>query len=187
MGIEHFYWFVDRAVADPVLQMSWKDYLRKYPWKGSRTSFSTVEELLNFCLEPQPDADTVARVITECSLRWTLQHSVPSYFFLHNIVYNVPRLRKHCPVVGVEDNWADEGTIIAVAVHAYLEGWIGEKTLWAIYNITGSQYPRGWLKLTRAEYIEIDYALGYGATERPIFRWQERRSLTVVGDCASPL
>jgi hypothetical protein len=30
MGIEHFYWFIDRDVINPVLEMSWKTFLRKH-------------------------------------------------------------------------------------------------------------------------------------------------------------
>src|SRR5262249_12935957 len=44
-------------------------------------------------------------------------------------------------------------------------------TSWAVHNITGREDPRPWLKLTYSEREHLEQGMGYGAVEKPLFRW----------------
>jgi hypothetical protein len=114
MGIEHFYQFIDRAVVDPVLMMSWADFLRKHPWRRD-----SLEELLDFAVEPQPDSDARSRILATRSLRWTMRRSTPAYYFLNTLIYHVPHLRRRCPDVWANDCY-DVAALEAAAVEAFL-------------------------------------------------------------------
>lgn len=166
MGIEHFYWFIDREVIDPVLEMSWKAFLSRYPWRRK-----VMEELLTFAVDPEPNSVEVSQILEKRSLRWTIQRSSPAYFLLSEIVDHVPHLRQRSRNVLPNDLY-EVAVLEATAVDAFLEGRIGEKTLWAVYNVDGRENPINWLRLSRSELWHVEVALGYGAVERPIFSWQ---------------
>jgi hypothetical protein len=167
MGIENFYQFVDRAVVDPMLQMSWKAFLRKYPWRRD-----SLEELLAFAVEPEPDSGAVSYILAERSLRWTMKRSTPAYYFLNVLIYHVPHLKRRCPEIWLRKNSLEVAVIEATAVEAFLDDRIGEHMLWAVYNIDGRQNPTEWLKLSGSELTRVEIGLGFAAVEKPIFPWQ---------------
>lgn len=166
MGIEHFYWFIDREVIDPVLEMSWKAFLRKYPWKRDE-----IDPFLNFAVDGEPDTATISLIIQKRSLRWTMKRSSPAYWFLNELVHHAPALRLRCPEVWIHND-SDLAILEAAAVHGFLIGRISERTLWTAYNINGQRDPSRWLELTRSELKRVKAALNCGAVEKPIFPWQ---------------
>ena len=166
MGIEHFYWFIDREMVDPVLEMSWKAFLRKYPWDRD-----DVDEVLNFAVEGEPETAAITGILEKRSLRWTIKRSSSAYWLLNVIVHHVPALTLRCPEVWLYNPY-DIAILDAAAVEGFLGGRISERTLWAVYNIDGREDPRAWLKLTRSEFKRVKAALDCGAVEKPIFPWQ---------------
>jgi len=130
MGIEHFYWFIDREVIDPVLEMRWKTFLRKYYWDRD-----CLNETLSFAVEPEPDASTISDILKKRSLRWTMKHSSPAYWFLNTVVYHVPALERRCLDVSLYRNLYEIAILDAAAVEGFLEGRISERALWAVNNI----------------------------------------------------
>jgi hypothetical protein len=170
MGIEHFYWFVDRAVVDPLLGLSWRGFLRKYPWRRHE-----VEELLAFALEPELEGSALADIVATRTLRWTMKRSTPSYYFLTEIIHHVPAVRRRCPEIWIEQ-LDDTAVLLAAACEAFLQGRISALTLWAVYNIAGSEDPCNCLQLSRVELARVEQALAC-AVEKPIFPWQTEEAL----------
>jgi hypothetical protein len=172
MTIEHFYWFIDRDVIDPVLGMSWKAFLRKYPWDRDE-----VDEVLSFAVKGEPDEDAISRILENQTLRWTMKRSSPAYWFLNEVVHHVPALKPRCPELWIHNDF-DLAILEAAAVHGFLIGRISERTLWTVYNINGRRDPSRWLELTRSEFKRVKAALNCGAVEKPIFPWQSDDCLT---------
>jgi hypothetical protein len=176
MTIEHFYWFIDREVVDPVLEMSWKTFLRRYPWDHEELDY-----LLNFAVDGEPDPAEISRILENRTLRWTIKRSSPAYWFLNEIVHHVPALRLRCPEVWIPNDF-DLAILEAVAVDGYLRGRISDRTLWTVYNLHhglfGKPDPKRWLDLTRSEFKRVKAALKCGAVEKPIFPWQSDDCLT---------
>lgn len=177
MGIEIFFQFIDRNAVEPVLAMSWKSFLRKYPWNH--------RELEEEVIVLMPDSETVSSVLAKRTLRWTMERAGPDYFFLSQVIYHVPYLRRRCTQVWAED-YAEVAAITATAVEAFLKGKIGERTLWAVYAICGSQNPKWSLRLSRSELFAVNVALGCGAVEMQIFPWQTPASLSDGYSCLQP-
>src|SRR6267143_5384639 len=171
MGTEQFYWFVDRASVDPVLEMTWKAFLRKYPWRRR-----ILEEHFNFAVIDENDVGGIDNILVRKTLRWTVKHAQPAYYFLNVIVHHVPSLRRRCPEVW-PDNLFEFAVLESTAVEAFLQGEIGARTLWAINNIDGAEDPRVWLELSRSDAMRVRKALKSGVIERPIFSWQDEESL----------
>ena len=167
MGIEHFYWFIDRDVIDPVLEMSWKTFLRKHHWDRD-----CLNETLSFAVEPEPDASMISDILEKRSLQWTMKHSSPAYWFLNTVIEHVPALERRCLYVSLYRNLHEIAILDAAAVEGFLEGRISERTLWAVNNINDGEDPREWLDLTRSEFRRVEAALNCGAVERPVFPWQ---------------
>ncbi len=173
MGLEHFYWFVDRKVVDALLKMTWSEFLQYHPWRRN-----AVEELLTFVIEPEPDRATVERVLAEHSLRWTMKRAVPAYYFLNEIVHHVPDLERRCPEVWLGKNDVYQVAVLdAVAAEAYLAGRMNAADYWAVFNIDGQNDPSEWCHFSRAERVRIEHALLPGAVEKPIFCWQDEACL----------
>jgi hypothetical protein len=102
VGIENYYWIIDRAVVDPLLALSWPEFHRRYRWKGRRTQWRTAAEFLSeFDLDPESadldpesadldpesddldpesddldpesdDLELVHRILATRTLRWTM-------------------------------------------------------------------------------------------------------------------
>jgi len=172
MTIEHFYWFIDREMVDPVLEMSWKAFLRKYPWDRGE-----VDYLLNFAVDGEPDPAEISRVLKNQTLRWTMKRSSPAYWFLNVVVKHVPALELRCPELWIHNDF-DLAILEAAAVHGFLIGRISERTLWTVYNINGQRDPSWCLELTRSEAKRVKAVLNCGAVEKPIFRWLPNDCLT---------
>jgi hypothetical protein len=177
MSIEHFYWFIDREVVDPVLEMSWKAFLRKYPWDRD-----FVDDIFMFALDPELDADAISHILENHTLRWTMKRASPGYWFLNHIVHHVRALERRCPSVWPEYLY-ESAVLDAASVEAFLEGKISEEILWAVYNINGLHDPRVFLQLPRRELWNVEIALGSGAVENPIYRWQSDECLTEGYSC----
>ena len=127
MGLEHFYKFIDRDAVEPLLRLTWAEFLRKYRW--SRGSLQeSVEEFLAFIMGPQPAPSVVDEVLARRTLRWTMKRSSPKYFFLFEVIYNAPHVRKRCPEIWTESPY-EIAIIIASSVDAFLTGKIDVKTL----------------------------------------------------------
>ncbi len=171
MGMDHFYCFIDRAVVDPVLQMSWREILSTHAW-----SKHSAAELVALAMEPEPDPSLVEYVLAHKTLRWTMKRSTPSYFFLNQVVSYLPRVRSRC-----KEFWpqhVDEVAVLeATATEAFLQGRIGRATLWAVNNIDGINDPACWLCLTRRESALVKAALRCGGVEKPVFPWQTGKCL----------
>ena len=84
MGLEHFYWFVDRKTGDALLEMTWSEFLQYHPWRRS-----AEKELLAFAIEPEPDRATAKRILAERSLRWTMKRAVPAYYLPNEGIHHV--------------------------------------------------------------------------------------------------
>jgi hypothetical protein len=172
MGIEHFYWFVDREVIDPVLEMTWKAFLRKYPWERDE-----VDYVLNFAVEGEPDSTAITHILDNHTLRWTMKRSSPAYWVLNEIVHHVSTLKLRCPEVWIYND-SDLAILEAAAVAGFLRGKISERNLWTVWNISGRADPRRSLDLNLSEYTRVKAALNCGAVEKPIFPWQSDDCLT---------
>jgi hypothetical protein len=166
MGIEHCYWFIDREVVDPVLEMSWQAFLRKYRWKRD-----DLYSVLDFAMAGDLDKAAISRIVENQTLRWTMKRCSLSYWFLDQVVYHVPTLRRRCPDV-YPQYLCESAVLDAASVEAFLNGRISEEMLWAVYNIDGRHDPRDSLRLSRRELWRVEVALGYGAVEKPVFAWQ---------------
>jgi hypothetical protein len=177
MSIEHFYWFIDREVVDPVLEMSWKAFLLKYPWDRDY-----VDDVLLFAVDPELDAAAISHILENRTLRWTMKRSSPAYWFLNQVVHHVPVLEQRCPEVWPEDLY-ESAVLDAASVEAFLDGKISEERLWAVYNIDGRHDPRVFLRLSRRELWNVEVALGYGAVEKPIYAWQSDECLNEGYGC----
>ena len=88
----------------------------------------SVEGFLAFIMEPQPAPSIVDEVLARRTLRWTMKRSSPQYFFLLEVIYNAPDVRKRCPEIWTESPY-EIAIIIAASVDAFLTGRIDVKTL----------------------------------------------------------
>jgi len=173
MSIEHFYWFVDLSAVDPILQMSWETFLRNYPWRQQ-----SLEKFLLFAVETEPNRVTINQILRGRTIRWTMRRATPAYYFLNEIVHHVPGLKSQCPEIWVSKDLDSEiAVLLASAVEAFLRSQISQRTLWAVYNLNGADDPQAWLQLSRSECKKVKNALGCGAVEKPIFRWQKHECL----------
>jgi hypothetical protein len=170
MAFEHFFWFVDRAIIDPLLDMSWRSYLRKYP-----RSRRELEQLLTFVVEPEPEPDAVADILARRTLRWTMKRATPAYYFLNDVIHGAPVMRRRSPEVwsGVDET----AILVAATCDAFLRRDIDGKTLWAVHNISGGEDLRNWLRLSPSELTQLSDALSHGAVEKPLFPWQSNECL----------
>jgi hypothetical protein len=115
VGIENYYWIIDRAVVDPLLALSWPEFHRRYRWKGRRTQWRTAAEFLSeFDLDPESDdldpesddLELVHRILATRTLRWTmLRCSDLQYFFMLEVIDQVPEAKRrlsdvHAPLPG---------------------------------------------------------------------------------------
>jgi hypothetical protein len=115
VGIENYYWIIDRAVVDPLLALSWPEFHRRYRWKGRRTQWRTAAEFLSeFALDPESDdldpesddLELVHRILATRTLRWTmLRCSDLQYFFMLEVIDQVPEAKRrlsdvHAPLPG---------------------------------------------------------------------------------------
>ena len=100
MGIENYYWIIDRAVVDPLLALSWPEFHRRYRWKGRGSQWATAAEFLaEFALDPETDdLELVHRILATRTLRWTmLLCSDMQYFFMLEVIDQVPEAKRRCP------------------------------------------------------------------------------------------
>jgi len=183
MSYERFYWFIDAAATEPVIEMSWTAFLRKYPIHRSRASLTnslqdSVEHFLAFVVEPEQDAAGVKDILARRTLRWTMQRSTPQYWFLNEVVGHVPSLSKRSRSIWVaHDKFLEPAVLDAIGISAFLDGRIDLQTYWAVHNITGRYEPTSWLTLTPTQQKTLEEARLSGPGEKPIFSWQSARSL----------
>jgi hypothetical protein len=167
MSTEHFFWFVDRAVVDPILAMTWSSFLRRHPWPSSE-----LTDLLRFSIEPEPSGAAVREILARRTLRWTMQRSTPAYFFLDEVVHHVSSVRRASPEVS--SSLYETAVLVAVAYNAFLDRELDAKTTQAIFRITGAENPRAWLDLTPAHAARLNTVLAGHLEDKPIFPWLGR-------------
>jgi hypothetical protein len=178
MGFEHYYQFIDRAVVDPLVALTWRQFHKKYGWTGGSQWSNAAEFLADFALDPPPeDVQIVERILATRTLRWTLRHSSSQYFCLiEGMVVHVPAIEKRCP--GIQTSCLDEVALfLAAAVHGFLEGTINQRTLWAVFALHGCANQVQWLNLPRKQRKIIRKALAPSPLPRPMFSWQDEDCL----------
>jgi hypothetical protein len=189
MGIERYFWFVNPGAIEPVLDMSWRAFLREYPLRGGRSSFFNggrhpAEDFVEFVVEPEPDAESIRDILARRTLRWTMQRASPQYWFLDQIVHHVPSLKERCREVWVaKDKRREPAVVDAVAINAFLDDRIDGRTYLAVHNIIGRYDPRRWLRLNRIQLRKLEKNRLSWTGETPVFRWQNAKSLDEGSRC----
>lgn len=197
--MEYFYQFFDRAVVDPLLGLTWDEYTARYALDGGRAAYTLAKaevggyatELLEgdarwadagriiaFALDepelPENPSPELLRSFMKWTLRRTMRHSSPQFWFLAEVVYEVPGVGDRCPSVWPDD-WEEEGILVAAAADAFLERRIRQRTLWTVCELMG--LPWEWLELTDSELARLDGALQGLPPGHAPFPWQS------PGDC----
>ena len=83
MGIEHYYWVIDRTVIDPFLALSWREFHKKLGWDSTSQWKSAAEFFLEFEMPPETDPKTVERILATRTVGWSMRHSAQPYWFLN--------------------------------------------------------------------------------------------------------
>jgi hypothetical protein len=185
MGMEHYYQFFDREVVDPFLALTWRAFDKKHGWSDACQWSSAAQFLSEYALEPPPaDHRIVERILASRTLRWTLCHSSAQYLcFSEGLLVHAPAIEKRCPATeppGLEE----AGLFRAAAVHGFLHGRTGRRTLCAAFAITGWAGEFEWLALPPDRGKIVRAALD-GTLSRPIFPWQDQSCLAVGFDALS--
>lgn len=176
MASEHYCHFLDRAVVDPFLALTWKQFDHKFGWGYSEWS-SPADFLMQLALDPVPDdPKVVERILARRTLRWTLKHSSPQFFCLMELISHAPVVEKRCP--GIElGRVAEMGMFQAAAVHGFLEDRITLPALWAVFAFTGWTGKFEWLDLPPEKKRTVQTALSASDLPKPIFPWQDESCL----------
>jgi len=170
MSYEHFYWFLDRKASDAVLRMPWPRFLERHPWNEEE-----LRHLLEFAVEPSPSARTLRSILATRTLAWTVDHSTPALYLVHEIVRHVPSLDRMGGTVWFWDCEDFETLAVnAVAARAFLEGRITARTLRAVFAIHGEYVLDLQFDLQRVApgaLQKVERAIHARPDGRPLFAW----------------
>lgn len=171
MGLEFFYRVFDRAAVDPVLAMRWTEYLAQ-----RATDRESIEELLEFAVDgpdgDAPDPEYVQQILAERTLRWTMSHATPQFYFLHELVNCTPGLAKRCPAIWPEA-FAEEAIFLGVSTCAFLAGKCTAPDWAAMMTLHGWPNLEEFLELTPAESKSLKRSVrSLIEMPKPMFPWQ---------------
>ena len=136
-----YYQFLDRDVVDPMLEMTWAEYLRHYGIAKGK-----AREVISFCVEPMPDKSQISDILARRTLRWTMGRSKPQYHFLAEALDPLRYEGAGSPSVGCCPD--DTAVVLAVAVEAYLRKQIDRPTLHSVYKINAIDRQTDWLEIS---------------------------------------
>ncbi len=169
MGIEHYYWVIDRTVIDPFLALSWREFHKKLGWDSTSQWKSAAEFFLEFEMPVETDPKTVERILATRTVGWSMRHSSQPYWFLEYVIPTA--LRRRCPQF--DPSCLEEtAMIIAAAVYGFLQGRVDRQTLFAVLVLIDGI---GWLKLRKSEEKAVLAALPPLPQPKPFVLWQTER------------
>lgn len=178
MSMDHHYDFFDRDFFDPLWGLSWQEFIRRHRsrWVSKKDYFpgqysgEGLRELISFCIDPEPSREVVEAILARRTVRWTAQHSTPHFYFLSEVIGNVPRSRPHRAYSG-EIN--DASVFIGSATTRYLEGKMPAETLRAILKLHSAE-PAEWMELTRRQKRAVAPIVSSIEWLKTIYPWQGR-------------
>lgn len=146
--MQFYYHFIDKALVDPILDLSWRQFLRRHP-KPDWTTEGGTEGFIEFVFDEPPDPREVRWILENKTLRWTLHQSNISQYFLSSVIGEVPAVSRGCPVVWPE--CVEEAIVVlAAATDAYLKGRLSRRVMTSALLLT-AVIPDEWLTLTKKE------------------------------------
>src|SRR5215469_666743 len=122
------YHFFDRAAFDPIWGLSWQEFRRRWnsgPWThkplGERGTYNgdSLRDLIAFCVDPEPSDEEIERILSRRTVRWTVTHARSEFYFLEEIISNIPKLQKKqfSAVVFADEDYR---VLLSAAVDAFL-------------------------------------------------------------------
>lgn len=172
-----YYQFIDRDIVDPMLDMTWAEYLRAYGMQRSR-----AREVIAFCVEPMPDRSQITDILARRNLRWTMARSKPQYHFLAEAIDPARYEGFTSPSVGCCPD--DAAVVLSVAVEAYLQQQIDRATLHSVYKINAIESPTDWLEISDADRRAALRGWRPANMAQPIYAWQGADAHLNAGDTA---
>jgi hypothetical protein len=134
------YHFFDGAAFDPIWGLSWQEFRRRWnsgPWThkplGERGTHNgdSLRDLIAFCVDPEPSDEEIERILSRRTVRWTVTHARSEFYFLKEIISNIPKLqKKQFSAVVFADK--DYRVLLSAAVDAFLNSRIQRSTLRAV-------------------------------------------------------
>lgn len=173
MSQDYFIQFIDRAVVDPMLRLSWREYQKRY-------NVNREEMVENFSYLPSElSEDEVDFILDNKSVLWTMKTG--GLMFLNAIICSAPHVEKKCPTVNCWDLFGDADSLeplCSAAMNGFLRNKIDAKTLNAVAVIScqvGSCInPSEFLYLTKKHKAIIRKALKpLLCSQPPIYSWQK--------------
>jgi|GEM_PF-4415981 len=160
-----YYQFFDRAAAGELLAMPWKAILQRHP--RSRRS---IEELLAFALDNEPDDRAMERILATRTVRWTMKRSSPQYHFLAEVLYAT--WGHPCRHRYADCDPAATPVLLAAAVNGFLAGKLRRSVLHAILKLNAIGFATDWISLTRVEQRLVSQGWDPAQMASPIYPWQ---------------
>ncbi len=150
--------------------MPWTKFLELHPWGDEE-----LRKMLEFAVEPTPSDRTIRNILNTRTLAWTVAHSVPALYVVHEVVHHIPALERQGGTVWFWDCRDFETLAVnAVAARAFLDGRITARTLRAVFSIHGEYVLDLQFDLQRIDLPalqKVERAIHAKAAGRPLFSW----------------
>lgn len=173
MGYENFYQVIDRAVVDPLLALTWPEFLRRYKWRHGQRH-DPAEYLEDFALDDEDDIENIPRILASRTLRWTMQRTAPQLHFLETIFESTPDIRNRCPTLYCGPIFAYKAMFLAAAV----DGFFNERlTWWDLFvtcSLLGADDTFDYLDLDDLDRRGLQEVLHPMFVPSPVFPWLPR-------------
>jgi hypothetical protein len=164
---------IDRAVVDPLLALTWPEFLRRHRWRHDQWN-DPAEFLDDFALDHDTDRDNIPRILASRTLRWTMQRSSPQLFFVETVLECAKSVSKQCPSYYCATSFAARTLFLAAAVGGFLTGRLSRPGLYSTAALLGSDEAPDCLDLLPADRKRLKQALHPMLVPTPVFPWQPR-------------
>lgn len=172
MGIKTYYTFFDRAVIDPVWRSPWKDFFQRHP-----RSRAEISELIEFGYNPEgvggrgPSDEELAEVFETKTVAWTLRRSTPQFSVMSDIMWLIPKLRRHSLDVSTGYN-EDCFALVAAGIDGWVRRTVRDRTLLAILKLHNFEQLSHWLDLPKRIVTQVKRLVSPRMRSKPLYAWQ---------------
>jgi hypothetical protein len=167
MSFNHSFQFIDRDVVDPMLQLTWTEYQKKYRVK--RGDLVEIIDILACDQTPQE----IDRIIKTKTVLWFVKKG--GMICLDYAIGGARSVRKRCPSIQLNRIPLEEVAVIySAAVDGFLKKKIDGKTMYTAFAICNAGGGEDFLGVPRKIRTVIDEILEHlSNTEKPMFPWQK--------------
>jgi hypothetical protein len=181
--MDHYYEFFDRSAFDPIWNLSWVQFLRRYgsswalnqDYRAGEYTSRSLRELIGFCVDPAPSAEEIENILKHETIRQTVSHSAPQLFMMSCLFSDgLPGMKNRTLYVEATD---DVDPLIVAAVDAHLAGRINSATLLAVMKLHCVADLKECVLLSRRDKSALKSVTASKSIWRPIYSWQGEKWL----------